>query len=52
MTLEQANAAIANRISTKDIAIVVVGTASKIRAPIERVVGELSDFRLIPYDAE
>ncbi len=52
VTLEQANTAIRQRISADNLAVVVLGTASEISDPIRKVVGEVSDYRVVPFDAE
>jgi len=52
VTPEAANAAVKRRISTDDLAIVVVGTASEIREAIEKVIPSLGETTVTPFDAE
>lgn len=52
VTLEQANHAIQSRISLDDLTIVVVGTHAAIGDEVRRVVPELADDRVVPFDTE
>jgi zinc protease len=52
VTVDAANAAVKRRISTDDLTIVVVGTASEIRAAIEKAIPGLGATTVTPFDAE
>lgn len=52
VTLEAANAAIQRRIHPQDLLVVVVGTASEIRAGIEKVIPGLTEVRVVPFDQD
>jgi zinc protease len=52
LTLDAANASVKRRISTQDLAIVVVGTAADIRGAIEKAIPNLAGTTVTPFDAE
>jgi zinc protease len=52
VSLERANRAIQNRISLTDLSIVVVGTHASIGDSLRRVLPDLADDRVVPFDAE
>ena len=52
VTLEQANAAIQNRISREHLTIVVLGTYSEIGSAVRAVVPGLTSERVVPFDTE
>ena len=52
VTAEAANTAVKRRISTEDLVIVVVGTASDIREGIEKQIPGLVETTVKPFDAE
>ncbi len=51
-TAASASAAVRERISTQDLAIVVVGTASTIEAELRAALPRLDDVRVVPFDAD
>lgn len=51
VTLEQANAAVRNRISTDNVAIVVAGTEKLIGPALRDAVGDVREYRVVPFDA-
>lgn len=52
VTRSDANAAIRRRIDPTALAIVVVGTASTLRADLEGAVAELASTEVVPFDAD
>lgn len=46
------NAALARRIHTKDLGIVVVGTAKEIRDDLEKAIPDLARVSVVPFDAD
>jgi zinc protease len=52
VTLEQANRAIQARLSLDDLTIVVVGTFGAIGDAVRRVIPELAESRVVPFDSE
>jgi zinc protease len=50
VTLESANAAVASRLTAKDLVVVVVGTASEILDPVTKAIPDLVDHVVIPFD--
>jgi len=52
VTLEQCNRAIQSRLSLEDLTIVVVGTHAAIGDAVRRVLPELDDDRVVPFDTE
>jgi zinc protease len=52
VTLEQANRAIQSRISLDDLTIVVVGTHAAIGDAVRRVIPDLREDRVVPFDTE
>ncbi|MEY2936115.1 MAG: hypothetical protein RL033_6864 [Pseudomonadota bacterium] len=51
-TLEEANAAVRNRISLEHLSVVVLGTYSAIGEAVRQAVPELTSERVVPFDAE
>lgn len=52
VTLEGANAALAKRLSTSDLAIVVVGTAGEILDDVVAAIPNLASHEVVPFDRE
>jgi len=52
VTLDEVNQALQARLPEKDLLIVVVGTASEIRAAIEAKIPELTSTEVVAHDAE
>jgi zinc protease len=52
VTVEQANAAVRERISLDNLLVTVVGTASEVADDIARVIPKLEERRVIPFDHE
>jgi len=52
VTLEQANAAIRNRISLEHLTVVVLGTHEAIGDEVRRAIPQLADERVVPFDTE
>lgn len=52
VTLESANAAIAGRLSSKDVVVIVVGTASETLETVRKHIPELASTDVIPFDAD
>ena len=52
VTLERANQAIQNRISLENLTIVVVGTHALIGDGLRSAIGELTEERVVPFDAD
>jgi zinc protease len=52
VTAEAANEAIRNRLSAKDLAVVVVGTAGPLVDDVKKAIGELRDAKTVPFDWE
>ena len=52
VTLESANAAVASRLTAKDLVVVVVGTASEILDPVTKAIPDLVDHVVIPFDRD
>jgi zinc protease len=52
VTLEQANAAVRQRIDDRNLLVVVVGTESQIGAGVRDAVGGLSSVEVVPYDTD
>ena len=51
VTVDQANAALRARLSTKDLLVTVVGTASELLAPISAAIPDLASTQVVPFDA-
>ncbi|MGZ3448700.1 MAG: M16 family metallopeptidase [Polyangiales bacterium] len=52
VTKPEADAALAKRISTTDFVVIVVGTASELKAKIEKSIPGLTSSEVVPFDAE
>lgn len=52
VTVEEANQAIARRISAKDLLVTVVGTESEIGDEVRAAVGDLASSTVVAFDAE
>jgi zinc protease len=52
VTRSQANAALKTRLSSDDLVVVVVGTASEIKAAVEQAIPRLASTEVIPFDAD
>ncbi|MDB5217931.1 MAG: Zinc protease [Myxococcaceae bacterium] len=52
VTLESANAAVASRLTAKDLVVVVVGTASEILDPVTKAIPDLVEHVVIPFDLD
>jgi zinc protease len=52
ITLEQANAAVRNRISLEHLTVVVLGTHAAIGDDVRRAIPRLGDERVVPFDTE
>jgi zinc protease len=52
VTLEQANAAVRNRISLEHLTVVVLGTHAAIGDEVKRAIPRLADERVVPFDTE
>jgi zinc protease len=52
VTLQDANRAVQDRISVKDLQIVVVGTEREIGGPIRKVLSELAEDRVVSFDSD
>lgn len=52
ITLEQANAAVVERLSEKDLLVAVVGTAAQIGDTVKAAIPELSSSEIVAFDAE
>ena len=52
VTLDEANAAIRNRISLDDLVIVVVGTHAAIGTEVRQAIPKLRSDRVVPFDTE
>lgn len=52
VTVQQANEAVARRISTQDLALVVVGTEAEVGQALKDAVPDLGEYRVIPFDQE
>jgi zinc protease len=52
VTPEAASQAVQRRVSTRDLVIVVVGTASEIRAPLEKAIVDLAGTTVTAFDAD
>jgi zinc protease len=52
VTLDQANAAIRNRISTRDLLITVVGTESVIGGALREKIADLASVEVVPYNSD
>lgn len=50
--LDDVNRALLERLPEKDLLIVVVGTASQIRAPLEAAIPDLSEVEVVKFDVE
>ncbi len=51
VTLEQANQAIQNRISDRDLLVAVLGTESDIGGPVREAIDDLAEAKVVPFDA-
>ncbi len=49
---DQANDALEKRLSTKDLVIVVVGTASELKDALVKAIPDLASVEVIPFDSE
>jgi zinc protease len=52
VTLDQANAALRERLSLDDLLIVVVGTAAEIGASVRAAIGGLETVEVVPFDSD
>lgn len=52
VTLEHANHAAAARLSTKDVVIIVVGTASETLEAVKQKIPDLASTSVVPFDAD
>ncbi len=52
VTLEQANAAVVNRLSEADLRVTVVGTAAQIGDAVKAAIPNLASSEVVPFDAE
>jgi len=52
VTLEQANAAVVNRLSEDDLRVTVVGTASQIGDAVKAAIPQLASSEVVAFDAE
>jgi zinc protease len=52
VTLESANAAVAQRLTAKDLVVIVVGTASEILEPVLKSIPDLVSHEVIPFDRD
>ena len=52
VTLEVANAAIKERLTAKDLCVIVVGTASQILDPVIAAIPDLVDHSVQPFDSD
>ncbi|MFC1641185.1 M16 family metallopeptidase [Myxococcota bacterium] len=52
VTLEQANAAVARRISSEDLLVTVVGTQSQVGAALRESVAGLASYEVVPFDRD
>jgi zinc protease len=52
VTVEQANAAVAARLSKDDLLVVVVGTASELEEKVRASVPGLGEHKVVPFDRE
>lgn len=52
VTVESATAAVKRRIAPADMLVVVVGTASEIRDPVEKTIAGLADVKVRPFDLD
>lgn len=50
--LDEANAALKRRISTDDLVVTVVGTASEIEKAVEKAIPRLKTSQIVPFDRE
>lgn len=52
VTRDQANAALAKRLSSKDFVVVVVGTASDLKDAVAKAIPDLTETEVVPFDTE
>jgi zinc protease len=52
VSVEQINQALASRLPEDDLLVVVVGTASALRAQVEAAIPNLQSTEVVPYDSE
>jgi zinc protease len=52
VTLEGANAAVAARLTAKDVVVIVVGTASDILEQVTKAIPDLAKHEVIPFDRD
>lgn len=52
VTLEQANAAVAQRLSEDDLRVTVVGTAAQIGDAVKAAIPNLASSEVVPFDSE
>jgi zinc protease len=52
VTVEQANAAVTKRLTTRDLLVVVVGTASDLEEKVRASVPRLDEQKVVPFDRE
>ena len=52
VTLEQANAAVRNRISLEHLVVVVLGTHAAIGGEVKKAIPSLASERIVPFDTE
>jgi len=52
VTLDQANGALKNRLTTRDFLVSIVGTASEIEGKVREAIPELSVHDVVPFDRD
>jgi zinc protease len=52
VTVEQANAAVTKRLTTSELLVVVVGTASELEEKVRASVPRLDEQKIVPFDRE
>jgi zinc protease len=52
VTLDQANRAVQERITDRNLLVVVVGTESQIGGAVRDAIDDLSSAEVVPYDAD
>jgi zinc protease len=52
VTVDQANAAVTARLSTDDLLVVVVGTASELEEKVRTSIPRLDEHKVVPFDRE
>lgn len=52
VTVPQANAAVAARLTADDVLVVVVGTAAELEEKVRAIIPRLGEHRVVPFDRE